>query len=390
MKIALALENFNSFGGGVEAYAVGLAKKLVEKGWDVHLYGHSWNNEPPQAMFHRISPLPRFFPPSLRILWFALNHSRMVRACNYDVVLGFGNTLFMNVYQSHGGVHRFSTMRKISAIRNPILRSAKRALALISPKYHVRAWIEGAAFRAEKRPVVIAISDMVRKDLSAYFGLSEDEIILVYNGADHSKIKAVEEPRISEIRLKLGFTDEVIFLFMAYDLRKKGALYLLEAVAELARRSSQRPFGVVIVGGAPSRAMQSLVKRSGLTKQIIFLGPTKEPQLYFRACDVLVLPTFYDACSLVVFEALAAGMPIITTKFNGAAGVVREGVTGIILASPSDTHALSVAMEKFLDPDFLTRARQEARDDSISYQLDDNYRKMIHIFDDVAQKKIFT
>jgi len=386
MKIALAVENFNPYGGGVEAYAVGLAKRLVENGWEVHLYGHSWNYEPREAIFHRISPLPHFLPPSIRILHFALRHRSMVRSNDFDVVLGFGNTLFMNVYQSHGGVHRFSTMRKIEAVRSPIVRIAKHLLTLISPKYHVRAWIEGSPFRLNKLPVIIAISDMVRRDLSAYFGVREDEIILVYNGADHSKIKAVEEARVIQTRRSLGFQDEVVFLFMAYDLRKKGVHYLLDAAAKLAMGSEVGHFGVLIVGGEPSSAMRSFVKRQGLTKKIMFLGPTTEPQLYFRTCDVLVLPTFYDACSLVVFEALAAGMPIITTRFNGAAGIIKQGVSGFILESPSDTHALTVAMKEFLDRDFLARAKQAAQTDSMSYQLDDNYREMIDIFDAVARK----
>ncbi len=390
MKIALALENFDAHGGGVESYAVGLARRLVEKGWEVHLFGHSWHNEPPQAIFHLITPLPRFVPPSLRILHFALRHKSMIESANYDVILGFGNTLVMNVYQSHGGVHRFSTMRKIEAIRNPILRFAKRFLAVISPKYHVRAWIEGAPFRTKKRPIIIAISEMVKKDLCCYFGVREDEIRLIYNGADHSKIQEVQEQKIVEQKNRLGLNDAVVFLFMAYDLRKKGASYLLQAVAKLAKCSHAQSFVVLVVGGPPSSTMRFFVKKHGLKKQIKFLGPTREPQLYFRMCDVLVLPTFYDACSLVVFEALAAGMPVITTRFNGASGVIKEGVTGIVLESPSDTNALAMAMQKFMDRDFLLTAKQAAQADSVFYQLDDNYRQMIGIFNAVASKEIKT
>ncbi|MGC9028967.1 MAG: glycosyltransferase family 4 protein [Desulfomonilaceae bacterium] len=383
----MALEKFDPYAGGVEAYAVGLARELVAQGWEVHLYGYSWANDPPDAIFHQITPLPRFFPSSIKNLHFALRHREMVMLQDFDVVLGFGNTLVMNVYQSHGGVHRFSVMRKIDAIRNPLVRIFKRLVAFASPKYYARAWIEGAPFRAATRPVLIAISEMVKKDLCRYFGVKEDDVLLIYNGADQSKCAKVEEARIFETRRRLGFKERLIFLFMAYDLRKKGAHYLLEAAKKLKVSAGSSKFGVLFVGGAPSSGMRSFVKKHGLTDNVVFLGPTTEPELYFRACDVLVLPTFYDACSLVVFEALAAGTPVITTRFNGAAGAIREGVTGFILESPRDTDALANAMEKFLDRQFLARAKEAAQTDSRLYRIEDNYRKMIDVFTAVARRR---
>ncbi len=385
MKIAMALEKFDPFAGGVESYAVGLARELVEKGWEVHLYGHSWTDDPPDAVFHQITPLPSFFPASIRILYFAFRHRQMIKSQHFDVVLGFGNTLIMNVYQSHGGVHRFSVSRKIDAIRNPLVRIFKRLLTFASPKYYARAWIEGAPFRVSPRPVLIAISEMVRKDLCTYFGVTEDDVLLIYNGADQSKCSKVEESRVREIKRRLEFENRLMFLFMAYDLRKKGAHYLLEAAKKLTTRAGGT-FGLLIVGGAPSSDMRSFVKRHGLTDNVLFLGPTTEPELYFQACDVLVLPTFYDACSLVVFEALAAGTPVITTKFNGAAGAIREGITGFVLESPWDTDALAMAMERFMDQQFLARAKEAARTDSRLYRLEDNYRQMINVFNAAAHR----
>jgi UDP-glucose:(heptosyl)LPS alpha-1,3-glucosyltransferase len=100
-----------------------------------------------------------------------------------------------------------------------------------------------------------------------------------------------------------------------------------------------------------------------------------------------VLPTFYDACSLVVFEALAAGTPVITTRFNGAAGAIREGVTGFILESPWDTDALAMAMENFFDRRFLARAKEAAQIDARLYRIEDNYRKMIDVFNAVGRNR---
>ena len=62
MKIAMAMENFSRYGGGAESYAVGLAQTLVSEGWEVHLYGHSWDGQPAEAVFHSIPKLPALGP----------------------------------------------------------------------------------------------------------------------------------------------------------------------------------------------------------------------------------------------------------------------------------------------------------------------------------------
>lgn len=385
MNIALAIENFSIHGGGAESYAVELARTLVSEGWEVHLFGHSWDGEPSQARFHPIPRLPRWVPPSIRIVDFALRHRRMVAEYDFDVILGFGNTVAMNVYQSHGGVHAVSNAGKLRAVRNPLLRFLKRLALLVTPKYHARAWIESAPFRMHDRPVVVAISDMVRDDMAEYFHLNKDEIRLVYNGIDGARFSSPGRADGS-IRKKLGFQQEVLFLFMAYDFRKKGVDFLVEAAGRLRNRVGHGRFGIVVVGRPPSPALNRLVDRLGLKDTVVFPGSTREPEKFYRECDVFVLPTFYDACSLVVFEAMAAGLPAITTVYNGAAGIIHDRIDGAILEDPADIDRIADAMERFLDREVLRAAGEAAGRTAGHFTLERNHRAMLEIFRKVAQR----
>jgi UDP-glucose:(heptosyl)LPS alpha-1,3-glucosyltransferase len=383
-KIAMAIENFSRHAGGAEAYAVELARTLVSEGWQVHLYGHSWDGEPEAAVFHHIPRLPRLFPPSVRILDFALRHKRMIQSEFFDVILGFGNTLTMNVYQSHGGSHYHSNVRKLQAVRNPILRALKKLAIFATPKYHARAWIESAPFRAMEKPVVVAISEMARSDMADYFKVNKESIRLIYNGIDQTRFGRRSEGRGHDFREKLGFRDEVLFLFMAYDFRKKGVKYLIEAAARLRDRVGPGKFGVVVVGRPPYPSLRNLVKKPALSDVVVFPGSTREPETFYQACDVFVLPTFYDTCSLVVFEAMAAGLPAITTVFNGAAGIITHGSDGLVLSNPRDIHEMSSAMERFLHRAFLASASEAARHTAGKYTLQENHRQMIDIFEEVS------
>jgi UDP-glucose:(heptosyl)LPS alpha-1,3-glucosyltransferase len=70
----------------------------------------------------------------------------------------------------------------------------------------------------------------------------------------------------------------------------------------------------------------------------------------YTQSDFFVLPTKHDPCSLVVLEALAMGLPVITTRFNGACEIMTHGVHGYILEDPNNVQALAEAMRKMLDP----------------------------------------
>ena len=196
----------------------------------------------------------------------------------YDVVLGFGNTVAMNVYQSHGGVHQCSTMRKLRAVRNPAMRLLKSLFAFLSPKYFACAWIESAPFRINPRPALIAISEMVRQDLSRHFRVPEQDIRLVYNGIDFGRFSAIPPSTATNLRSRLGFDREVLFLFMAYDFRKKGVRYLVEAAGELSRRVGPGKFGVVVVGRTPPLPLQRLVRKLHLDDTVVFLGLPVSPR----------------------------------------------------------------------------------------------------------------
>lgn len=391
-SITLALENFSRFAGGAESYAVELSETLLQRGWEVHLVGQSWDGLPQGAVFHQISKLPKLIPPSLRVLYFALRHRSIVRKLRTDIVLGFGSTIEMNVYQSHGGVHFFSSLRKIRAEANPFTRLVKTMLTFLSPKSLVRSWIESAPFRMKNRPVIIAISDMLRDDICQRYALTQEDVELVYNGVDLDKFaKDRDLDSRKVLRRDLGFEpDSVLFLFMAYDFRKKGVKYLIQAAARLRNKVGSKSFGVVVVGSKPSPALLSLVDGMDLGSIVIFRGPTQNPETYYNACDVFVLPTFYDACSLVVFEAMASGLPAITTRHNGASGIISDGRDGMVLEDPLDVAKMATAMERFLDIPFLETSSSFARQTASHYSKEANHDRIILILESVLSNSSLT
>lgn len=383
-SIALSLENFSRYGGGAEAYAIALAEDFIAQGWQVHLIGLSWDNVPAKAQFHALT-LPRFAPAWLKILLFAARHKKIVQQLDVDVVLGFGNTTFMNVYQSHGGVHRYSTQRKLASIRQPIWRLLKQFSILISIKDKTRAWVESAPFRMDPPPRVIAISQMVVNDFTSFYGFPAEKIDLIYNGIDLQRFNpAVRQGLRGPLRQELQITKEqVVFLFLSYTLRKKGIMPLLEATAQLKKVHGDK-FKILVVGKRPKGAVRRLVSQLHLKKQVLFFGPTKDPLTFFANSDVFVLPTYYDTCSLVTLEAMACGLPVITTEFNGAAGVIHPGEDGHVLSHPPSAVQLAKYMEDYLDRESLATMAAQAGQTALQYSAAQNHEKVIEVCRQIA------
>jgi UDP-glucose:(heptosyl)LPS alpha-1,3-glucosyltransferase len=386
-KIAFALENFSRYAGGAESYAISIATFLVKSEWEVHFFGETWDGEPEEAIFHKIT-IPKYLPAWLKLFLFAFYHKKVVKKQHFDVIVGFGNTIYMNVYQSHGGVHWLSVKRRIYSEKNKIKRTIKRLIILLSLKQWARAWIESAPFRLYPRPRIVAISQMIKNDISSYFRVKGEEIKVVYNGVDTSIYnQELHLDHKGSLRSQLGIReDEVVFLFVSYDLKKKGIETLIEASSQLKQIGSTN-FKVIVVGGLPYKAISRQIKALDIEDKILFTGPVRSTEKYYANSDVFVLPTYYDACSLVVIEAMASGLPSITTTSNGTAGIINDGKNGYIISHPPRSLDLTKKMQLLLDRDKRKEMSREASLTGLNYSAKKNHQEMIGIFDEVAALK---
>ncbi|MBM4307643.1 MAG: glycosyltransferase, partial [Deltaproteobacteria bacterium] len=123
-----------------------------------------------------------------------------------------------------------------------------------------------------------------------------------------------------------------------------------------------------------------LAAKLGLSDKVIFAGSTDEPEKYYGAADLLVHPTFYDACSLTVLEALASGVPVITTASNGASGMITHGEDGWVISDPTDGNDLKKAIQYFFNGNFRKEASEKAREKAEINSEEINYQQMMATF----------
>jgi UDP-glucose:(heptosyl)LPS alpha-1,3-glucosyltransferase len=381
LRFATAILDFSRGRGGAERYLVDLCAEMARENFEVHVYTEHWDDEEGEISFHRVKTIP--FPKSLRLLSFGIRATRAMIDGHYDVTLGVGNTLRTDVLQPHGGVHWAWFWRSLRAYDHPVVWVIKFLGRVLSPKQWIQGYIESAPYKKNDFKKIIAISDMVKQDVVRWYGVPEDRITVVYNGVDIERFHPRNRRYRGEIRRKHDIGDEFLFLFVSNNFRMKGLGHLIKALADL-KKENNPPFKCLILGRDKKDPYVRLARRLEISDEIIFAGSTNEPEKYYGAADLLVHPTFYDACSLTVLEALASGLPVITNVFNGASGVISHGKDGWIVQEPRNTDQLITAINHFLNKEIRDCATYEGKRKSETFSAAVNLERMMKIFRQAA------
>ena len=385
IRFATAVPDFSKKRGGAERYLVDLCAQMVDHGFEVHVYAEHWSEEASGIHYHRVKALS--LSKGFRLLSFALRATKEITRGNYDVTLGVGNTLRADVLQPHGGVHWAWFWRSLAAYDHPVLWTVKFLGRMLSPKQWVSGWIEDAPYKGKSYAKIVAISDMVKQDIIRWYGVPEDRIVVVYNGVDIARFHPRNRQYREEIRRRHGIADEFVMLFVSNNFRMKGLSYLIKALARI-KKENHPPFKLLILGRGRQDPYLRLAHKMGVSEEVIFAGSTDEPEKYYGAADLLVHPTFYDAFSLTVLEALASGLPVITTSFAGASGIINLREAGFVISDPRNDKMLAQQIVFFSDPKVREKALIAARSLAEHYSLDEHCSRMRAIFQKNCEKDL--
>jgi UDP-glucose:(heptosyl)LPS alpha-1,3-glucosyltransferase len=254
----------------------------------------------------------------------------------------------------------------------------------LSPKQWVQGYIESRPYKKNDFCRIVAISEMVKQDVVRWYGIPEDRVVVLYNGVDTERFHPRNRQYREDIRKKHGIGDELALLFVSNNFRLKGLDYLIKTLAEI-KKFDPNSCKCLVLGRDRKSPYLRLARRFGLSKEIIFAGSTREPEKYYGAADILVHPTFYDACSLTVLEGLSSGLPVITTSSNGASGILSQGEDGWVIHNMEKGDQLKRAIEYFLDDKVRERASNRARGKAEIHDKKLNFDQMIGIFREAAK-----
>ena len=210
--------------------------------------------------------------------------------------------------------------------------------------------------------------------MAAHFNLGDDAFQVVYNGVDTVRFQPGTPPGDGVKRI----------LFSAGNFRLKGLFPLLEAVGALSKE--RKDFHLTVLGRGRKERYDELIRTLNIRDFVTFQGETAHPEEVYGSSHILAHPTFYDACSLTTMEGMAAGLPTITTRWNGASALVSPK-EGYVLDEPGDVAGLASALKDLLDDDRRTEMGKKARLKLETYTIERNAAEMERILVEVGDGK---
>ena len=369
--------------GGTERYLNHLAQHLAQRGDEVTIVCRSREETPhPSVRFELLRPLA--IGSAWRLSSFAKAVEEHVRTASYELVFGLGKGWAQDVVRLGGGLHATYLDLAHEATR----AGWKRFLPGSELKHKLALAAEARALRSPQLVRIVVNAQMVQRDAMARYDLPEERFRLVYNGVDlerfHPRRRASDGAALRKANAIEPDAPVVLFLGSGYG--RKGLDRVLEAFAELRRG---RPAARLLVAGYDSQ-QASFERRAadlGLVEAVRFLGGRRDAEVCFAAADVYVLPTRYDPFANTTLEALASGLPVITTRGNGAHELLEERVQGSVLESAEDELGLALALAWWLEPATLARGRTAARELAEQHSAESKMRQSAAILDEALAEK---
>lgn len=320
MKIALVCKKYTLEGGGLERYTVLLSRELNRLGHDVHIVANTWQEEPGMVFHH----VPMFRSSPGKNLSFAFFSNQILSKMRFSIIQSMERIFYQDIFRVSDGINPVQLMQNYP---NPLIRKLKS----VGPRRLVLGYLENRIFLNRGCRVIMTNSELLRQHIIEHYQVDQGKIVVIYNSVNTSRFHpGVREKHRNVVRERYGIgEEEILLVFISNNFKLKRLSLILEAMTMLDEK-----FRLIVIGKDKEKPYLEWAAQNGLDKQVLFTGPKKDVEKYYAAGDIFVLPTAYDAFANVCLEAMACGLPVITTGTNGAAELIRDQENGYVLKTP--------------------------------------------------------
>jgi UDP-glucose:(heptosyl)LPS alpha-1,3-glucosyltransferase len=375
MRIALVILHADPNRGGAEKYTHDLARSLAAQGQDVFTRASSFHGDSSaNPVLLRAKANTRL--GQYRRFLDALDEH--LQSIPYDIVHAMLPVRQCDIYHPHAGlaagrreknwINRLNAKRRYFAtVERQLLQ--RKPLQGKPPQGKLP---QGKLPQAKTPPIVLCLSQYVKTAVQQVYSLEDSSLATVLNGVD---LQTFSPGQNAALRRDLSIDPaQTVALMIAQDFARKGLRQAILALSDVPQMT------LVVVGKESVHRYRSLARRAGILPRVRFVGTTTDPVAFYRMADCFVLPTRHDPCSLAVLEALACGLPVVSTRFNGACEVMQDGIHGFVLDDPQDVPALAQRLRQITDHS----TRQKMRDACValrpSLSQDEHVRKVLDVY----------
>jgi UDP-glucose:(heptosyl)LPS alpha-1,3-glucosyltransferase len=375
VKIALVRKDFSPKGGGGERYSVDLARGLRDSGHEVHVFAHRY--KPMRGVsFHSVAvPLKPF---GLQNWLFAQNVRHALSKNEFDIVNGISQIYPQDIYRLGDGIHKHWL-----TVRRP--RMFSHLYDKISPRHRLLLHLEKKIFSPGNYKRIIANSELCKQHAIDYYKVPPQLVDVIFCGVNFTMFNSSVRNEGAQLRTSLGIGREpIVVLFVGTNYERKGLDTVLQGISRLRYKQKYR---LLVVGKGNIPRYQRLAQKLGLQEITVFCGYQEHMPPFYGAADIFVLPSYYDPFGNVCLEAMACGLPVITTRETGVSELMAHGKSGFVMDHPGDISTLGNWLEALEDPESRRSMGAEAQEQAAFLTMERNVERTILAYEKVLEDK---
>ena len=373
MKIALIRYRYTPF-GGAERYMSRLIGGLRAAGHEIHIFAAEWDAEvEPGVSIHRVPVIT--LTGWLKSLTFSQNCRTLIGKERPDIIFSLERTLRQDIYRAGDGCHQQWLIQK--NLGQGVLH---KIWTWLNPLQQAYVRLERRMFTDPQLLAIIANSKTGKQDIIRLYHVDPDRIQVVYNGIDPvCRDEHLREIKRRELAAEFALGDELRILYVGSGFRRKGVAAAIAAVAHLTR-----PFRLFIVGKGRAGEYRRMAQRMGIVGSVVFTGPRKDVELFYQGSDLFIFPTLYDPFSNATLEAMAHGLPVITSRFNGVSELIRTGENGFVVQDPLDSAAIGNCLQDLTDEAYRRSMGEQAAETAAAFTMQQNVCETLEVIQKTA------
>ncbi len=375
MKIAVIRRECGNSWGGAERYCAQIIRILTHLGHDVTLIARK--REGCNKEFDFIPIRYRARGSVLKNYLFVTKVTQVLRKAEFDVVYGLSRVHPVDVSRISDPLHA-------AWIDSRYKGSLARYRVALSPRHRLLLSLENRIV-SDKEVKIVCNSNLVASQIERYYGVpqSSSRLNLIYNGVDLKQFNPAVSKAGEKLREELGLGNKTVLLFMGVEAKRKGFETLVKAISTLGSNE------VYLLAVGLTKQQVSFRLPAKVEKRLFFFGRVTNPEIYYGAADLLVLPSRNDPFANVCLEAMACGTPVVATTAVGSSEIINSGQTGFVMKDPQNHLELVDLLEEYLgfSESKQTSMGEQAAQEASKYTWEKHGKMLLKVFGEVLAEK---
>jgi len=396
MRIAMTVDTYNKQ-GGISRYVAELAERFVKK-HEVHIFTYEWRDVGDNNLiFHK---MPRFsklqgvmyletliFAP-LSILSFVLSTTTRINSNDFDIIQANGvDRLSADVYNTMS-IHRaWLEVLKKEKWRTFFGRK------ILSPGDLVCLTLEKYTYGKRKYKKLIACASSTKRELIKYYNVPEEDIEVIPLGVNLDEFRPLQDKDLTDLKKKYGIQEEdIVLIIVATEFHRKGLIELIKSLS-IVKNKNKANLKLLVVGAGQNIPFDYLgfIEKLGLKNNVIFAGHINNENgdlnRHYNLADIFVFPTKYEGFGIPVVEAMAAGLPVVTTNTAAGEDAVEPGKNGLLIDDPTNVMEIAEKMSILIEDENLRKQMgRNARRTAQNFTWDEIAKKTLEVYEEILKR----